>query len=186
MDGTFYTYPKNFYQLFIIYYVQNYKYKPFAYFLLPNKPQVAYEKMFDFVVLKNVGIKNISNIIVDFEAAIENGLMNKFANVVIRYCVFHYSQAVYRKLKSLGLETKYRKNTEFRLHIKCILCFSFIPENYRKPVFKSLAKEFLSLFSEIKERDFINYYYQNWYQGNYFRNDDLYLYEDCFRYSTYK
>ncbi|KAK6090507.1 hypothetical protein P3W45_000604 [Vairimorpha bombi] len=57
---------------------------------------VAYEKMFDFVVLKNVGIKNISNIIVDFEAAIENGLMNKFANVGItsEMMIFIYTRIV--------------------------------------------------------------------------------------------
>ena len=55
-------------------------------------------------------INNIDNFIIDFDLSIENVI----SETTIRFCFFHYSRAVYRKLKALGLSKLYREDKKFR------------------------------------------------------------------------
>ena len=55
-------------------------------------------------------INNIDNLIIDFDLSIENVI----SETTIRFCLFHYSRAVYRKLKALGLSKLYREDKNFR------------------------------------------------------------------------
>jgi len=56
------------------------------------------------------GINNIDNLIIDFDLLIENVI----SETMIRFCIFHYSLAVYRKLKALGLSKLYREGKKFK------------------------------------------------------------------------
>ena len=55
-------------------------------------------------------INNIDNLIIDFDLSIENVI----SETTIRFCLFHYSRAVYRKLKALGLSKLYREGKKIR------------------------------------------------------------------------
>lgn len=173
LDGTFYTCPKGFYQLMIFFSVKNYKHTPFAYFLVPDKTQKTYELIYD-ILIKSSQLKQMENIIVDFELALEKSLCAKFKNINIRFCLFHYSQTIYRKLRSLGLDMLYRRNIDFRFLIKCLLCFVFVKENDRKATFKLISTEILDRYRDKNVVELMNYYYNNWYKSRAFRNDDLY------------
>jgi len=56
------------------------------------------------------GTNNIDNLIIDFDLLIENVI----SKTTIRFCLFHYSRAVYRKLKALGLSKLYREDKKIR------------------------------------------------------------------------
>ncbi|KAL4241148.1 hypothetical protein ACF0H5_001926 [Mactra antiquata] len=49
------------------------------------------------------------SVVADFKAAIWQGLMDVFPDSNIHGCAFHFSQALWRKVKELGPQTAYNK-----------------------------------------------------------------------------
>lgn len=73
MDGTFYSCPKPFTQLFTIHGVQNNIYIPLAFFLLPDKSESTYSGCFSFLIDRVDSFEMClcpANVFVDFEQAI--------------------------------------------------------------------------------------------------------------------
>ena len=77
------------------------------------------------------GINNIDNLIIDFDLSIENVI----SEAMIRFWLFHYSRAVYRKLKALGLSKLYRKGKELRFLLNVHFAFVFVVEEERENFF---------------------------------------------------
>ena len=48
-------------------------------------------------------------------------------NTNIFFCMFHFSQCVWRKIQKLGLVTNYLNDADFMLYVKCINSLAFVP-----------------------------------------------------------
>jgi len=76
VDGTFYSCPKYFYQLFTVHIFKNRHYIPFSYFLLPDKCANTYANAFRCIVEKwsaqNLQF-NPTTLVADFEESIHVG-----------------------------------------------------------------------------------------------------------------
>ena len=55
---------------------------------------------------------------VDFENALWRALHSIFPDTVIKGCVFHQTQAVWRKIQDLGLATPYKENKKVHSFIR--------------------------------------------------------------------
>ena len=111
VDGTFIC-PNNFAQMLIVlgYDPIVEKKYPLSFILINNKNQLGYEctlKNFkDIITLGNKSKINIISYTTDFENALINAMKKNFSSCRGIGCLFHYSQALMRNIKSLGLYIK--------------------------------------------------------------------------------
>jgi hypothetical protein len=95
---------------------------------LPNKKEETYLRMWD-VIMKKITKDGREMIIpqsvsVNFESATIKILQKLFAGVPVVGCLFHFRQAIWRKLNEIDLSQLYFRDIEW-LHIVCSL--SFVP-----------------------------------------------------------
>lgn len=112
VDGTFYSAPKQFTQVFTLHGLHDNVYMPLVFFLLPNKTQQIYEKAFYYLIdicKQNKFMFNPHSIYADFELAIHLAIRQVIPNSQICGCRFHLGQSWYKKIQELGLSTEYNK-----------------------------------------------------------------------------
>lgn len=115
MDGTFDFCPKFFTQLFTIHGYKNGHYVPLVFCLLPDKKQSTYQTCLNMLCQK-CSESDLQfypkSVVIDFETAIHNAIMDTWEEARVSGCRFHLSQAWYRKIHSLGLSQDYKNHTE--------------------------------------------------------------------------
>jgi hypothetical protein len=123
-DGTFYTSPKEYTQIFTVHWKIRNSYFPIVHCFLKDKKESCYVCVFEY--LKNFLSDSFpKNIIVDLEYALINAVEKVFPNTNIGLCLFHYGQSIWRNIQSKGLTCMYKENVDFRFKIKMILCLPF-------------------------------------------------------------
>ena len=103
--GTFDTVPRIFFQLYTIHAdVFDYTF-PCIYAVCLRKTGTTYERIFSHLMESSSRtILNFSPIMIDFEVAAINAIINKFPNSVIKGCLFHMNQYLWLKYKSMGFQ----------------------------------------------------------------------------------
>lgn len=170
-DGTFFTCPNGFYQLFTIFGSVNDNYYPLVYCLLSSKTTKLYTKVLEKI--KSFLTKvNLIYVITDFESAIKTSFESVFSNIHVYFCYFHFCQSLFRKFTILGFKKLYEENGEIRRFFKCITALAFVPENsviieYQK------VKEIYTNCLNINITQFLEYF------------EKTYLFSDCFSYLSW-
>ena len=161
-DGTFDVAPDNFYQLYSLHAVRNNKVFPCLYALFTNKRQKMYEEFFSIVKENCEGFAPDS-ITFDFEMAALNAAKLAFPEALVHGCYFHLRKSIYRKIQSLGLQTKYGTNKVFNHQIKMFSCLAFVPIEDFDAALQALIKH--TSFKDPSEIDFAQYF-QKTYAGS--------------------
>ncbi|KAG0431886.1 hypothetical protein DMUE_5537 [Dictyocoela muelleri] len=158
-DGTFYSSPKGFSQVFIIHGIYFGVSLPLIYIIMKHKSQIAYINMWkEIIKLINYEPKYF---IVDFEIGIYNSIMQVFNGIEIYGCNFHFSQIVVRFLKESKIITFYKNETDFRKYVKYTLLLSYIPIekiDYEFAKIQKLKKDLwhYDLFYDFFIKNFLN------------------------------
>lgn len=92
---------------------------------------------------------------VDYEAALRSGIISNFATVSINGCWFHYCQAIIKKIKSLGLGNRYRRNRSLRNAVHQLLCLPLLPPAQILIVYNTVL-------SEINDQELSEYFTDYW------------------------
>ena len=103
IDGTFRIVPKPFYQCLIVMVFDNQTdaYVPVFYILLTSKKEKVYDKALQ-QMNDAVGDKiNPSSVTCDYERGLHNSISRAFPKAIINGCLFHWKQAIRRKLADL-------------------------------------------------------------------------------------
>jgi hypothetical protein len=105
VDCTFSIVPKGFYQcLIIMVYSQPHKsYVPVFYVLLPNKQEMTYIYCMQAINFICGNELNPHSFTCDFEKALLNALQLQFPKANQILCLFHWKQAIKRKLEALHI-----------------------------------------------------------------------------------
>lgn len=114
-DGTFYVVPKQFHQLYTLHGCFNGHYVPLVFGLLPDKSETSYTQFLDAVVSQcsAMGLTlNVQTVLLDFEKATHNAFQTIFPLAEVKCCRFHFGQAVFRKIKQIGLQPTYINNED--------------------------------------------------------------------------
>lgn len=112
-DATFSSCPKPFYQLFIIHgevdsSVTLTATVPLIYVLMPDKKEDTYRTVLQLIKSQLPAFQP-KKYHCDFEVAELNSFRKEFPSVSLRGCYFHWSKAVWKKAKSLGIKSKFDK-----------------------------------------------------------------------------
>ncbi|XP_071177801.1 uncharacterized protein [Mytilus edulis] len=177
-DGTFYTSPTQFFQLYTLHAKVDEVMYPLVFRLLLNKSEQTYDRLFN--LLKTACQQHHPQLapqifFTDFEIAIRNSAQRAFANITLRGCFFHFTQCIWRKTQNLGLATAYKNNEDLRLLVRRAAVLPLVPPQLVEDVwFTALedAEEFA-----INTTAFADYVTEYWVEGynrqhwNHFSNE---------------
>ncbi|KAL8610282.1 hypothetical protein ACOMHN_062014 [Nucella lapillus] len=130
MIGTFYTCPRLFYQLFSIHVECNGQLFPMMFTFLPDKSQLTYQRLFRLMKARAavMGLEFApSKVRTDFEQAIIMSVRLEFPRARVVGCLFHFCQALWKKVKALGGVVQYKEDEETRKYIRRCAALAFVP-----------------------------------------------------------
>jgi len=119
----------------------------------------------------------VRQVTVDFEKALWSALREVLPTVKIQGCVFHWTQAVWRKVQELGLQTAYSGNDAVYKYIGKVMALPFLP--YR---------EILPMFARPEAQDqtekltsLVNYVKRQWIESQVFTPRNWCIYKQPIR-----
>jgi hypothetical protein len=77
-------------------------------------------------------------VVIDFECALWLAVANVFSSASIQGCVFHWTQAIWRKVQGLGLSTAFHKDDATHKYIKRLMALPFLPHEHIAQMFEQL------------------------------------------------
>ncbi|CAF4419126.1 unnamed protein product, partial [Rotaria magnacalcarata] len=118
MDGTFSTTPPFFDQVFTIHALKYETSFPCIFGVLPDRKRTTYKHLFK--ILKGLAVSmnrtfKPARVMSDYEASIITAVANEFPQAIHSGCFFHFTQAIYRRIQSLGLITSYSQDSDIRI-----------------------------------------------------------------------
>ncbi|XP_065927384.1 uncharacterized protein [Magallana gigas] len=129
-DGTFYTCPSLFYQIFTIHIMTDDQMTPVVYALLPGKNQATYTRLFTLLSDKMNGLGlqfSPTSVLADFETAVHNSIRDVFPGITTKGCFFHFTQAVWRLAQITGLQIPYREDDNVKKLIRRAAVLPIVP-----------------------------------------------------------
>jgi hypothetical protein len=130
VDGTFYTCPRLFHQLFTFHIEEEGTVYPVIFALLPDKTRRTYERVFQMVKQRArfLGLQfQPPKLQTDYEQAIISAVRCEFPGSRLVGCMFHYGQCLWRKVQSLGGAEEYTAEAETRQYIRRCAALAFVP-----------------------------------------------------------
>ncbi|CAF0789209.1 unnamed protein product [Didymodactylos carnosus] len=115
-DGTFYTCPSIFYQIYSIHAYYDGTSSPCVFALLEGKSEETYADLF-LVILRKMSefqlVIRLRTITIDFELGVSNVFAKDYPSIIVRGCLFYFEQSLYHKFVDLGLKTQYKDDETF-------------------------------------------------------------------------
>ena len=130
IDATFAVVSKPFYQCLIVMIFDDTLqiYIPILYILMTNKSQKMYRNALEWIFKLSGRRINPQTVTCDFELALINAIQGIFPFSKINGCLFHWKQAIRRKLLSLKLSNE-KEIVEIAMHNNSIDLLTVIPVN---------------------------------------------------------
>ena len=90
-------------------------------------------------------------------------------------CNFHWTQAITKKIKALGLWAAYNNNEGTHCYIKRIMVIPSLPQEHTQPAFAQLQKQAPADSSALM--DLCNYVDQTWFKSSLWQADNGCVYQ---------
>ena len=137
-DGTFHVAPKLFFQLFTIFIQVGNHALPAIHVLMTNKSELLYEAVLE-KILEMIPNFQPKLAIGDFEKASRNAFRNTFSSIEVSGCLFHYTRAIWKKVKKLELSTTYVRNFHLNKWVRTIMALPMLPKEEIISVYRFLS-----------------------------------------------
>ena len=105
----------------------------------------------------------------DYEKAPRNAFRTIFTSIDISGCLFHYSKAIWKKVKKLQLSSSYIKNPELNKWIRFVMTLPMLPKEEIVAAYQLLTDMSLSNLNQIEIgllRKLKSYIKREWIQRN--------------------
>ena len=160
-DGTIYTVPKQFYQLWTLFLTVGRHAIPAIHCLLTNKDEELYVAVIQ-KIREIVPQLEADCVMSDWEQAARNAVKRVYPGIRVNGCWFHYTQAIWRKIQKCGLASTYRGNSECASFVKKIMAVPFLPAELILPTYTLLQIPTLQQSQMDKLEVFLNYFKKQW------------------------
>ena len=161
MDGTFKSAPEMFTQVYSIHVKVMECMVPVVVALLPKRDTQTYRRMFQLLqqAAERFGHRlQPQTVCIDFEKAMIECVNQLFPSSRIRGCLFHFTQAIWRKVQALGLTNKYTENQSFNRLVRRSSALPLIP-------LESVDEVWMEALNELTDEDvipFMDYVTTTW------------------------
>ena len=161
-DGTFFIVPKIFTQLFVISVRIETRFIPVFFILMTTKLYHHYLLVLNKIKILVPGfLPKLA--IGDFEKASMGAWRDSFPDIKIRGCLFHYKQAIVKKLASLNLKSFFCKNPSANCFFNLFMGLGFLPQNKMIETFQLLSSaQFGNDIQMSNIRKFLRYFERTW------------------------
>ena len=170
MDGTFYSCPNHFYQLYTLHgefkFGNNTNMIPHLFVLLPSKKKSVYLRMFAMIKSSAIDahlVFNPANFQIDFEHAMISAIKTSFPHSQIHGCFFHYAQAIWRKVQFLKLTNDFKTNIIVKKTIRRVAALPFLPTNIIVGIWYNIKRE---ASDNIALNTFLTYAFDTWVKSD--------------------
>ena len=136
-DGTFYTVPVQFCQLWTIFVAVGRHSLAAIHCLMTSKSQELYSMILENLVI-NVPNFLPSASMSDWEPAARNAFKQVYPNIKLHGCWFHFTQRIWIKVQKLGLSESFRNNPEVRKYVRQLMAIPFLPAALIIPTYRFL------------------------------------------------
>lgn len=177
-DGTFYSCPRVFYQIYTIHAAVDGQMYPLVFAFLPNKTEQTYLRFLS--LLKDVVRERIQTVftpeivMLDFEMAMRNALKAALPLCTLRLCFFHYTQCIWRKTQAVGLALRYREDDAIQKLVRRAAVLPLVPVNLVEDVWFAALEDIDDTSDAV--RRFTDYVTETWVESerrewNHFDNE---------------
>ena len=112
-DGTFYTVPTQFGQLWTIFVAVGRHTLPALHCLMTAKSQELYKAVLESISAKIPHFRPVASMS-DWEPAARNAINEVYPQITVYGCWFHYTQCIWRKTQKLGLSNAFKNNIQIQ------------------------------------------------------------------------
>ena len=160
-DGTFYTVPIQFCQLWTIFVAVGRHTLPAIHCLMTSKSQDLYRS-----ILENLRIKapdfHPSASMSDWEPAARNAFKQIYPDIKLYGCWFHFTQRIWLKTQKLGLSESFKSNPEVTKYIRQLMAIPFLPPPLLSPTFNFLQMPSLEIPEMLNLEKLKKYFRKRW------------------------
>ena len=150
-DGTFFTVPTQFSQLWAIFVAVGRHALPALHCLMTVKSQDLYKAVLEDISVKIPQFKPQSSML-DWEPAARNAIKEMYPQIAICGCWFHYTQCIWRKIQKLGLSSTFKNDIRVQTFVKQLMAIPFLPASLINPDYSCIQLE------KVKLEQLQNYY----------------------------
>jgi hypothetical protein len=100
---------------------------------MKKKEVESYKKILNILNSKQENLCP-KNILVDFEASSYAAFKEIYPSTKIFGCIFHLGQILWRRVQHYGMTNFFKNSFENMMHLKMILCMSFIPVEKKRSI----------------------------------------------------
>lgn len=176
IDGTFKVVRKPFQQLLSINtFVMSgdfAKQVPMVFVAMSSKKKNDYKKVLKEILNALPTPPAVEQVTLDFEAAMWVALRNVLPKVQLQGSVFHWTQAVWRKIQELGLQVLYLRDEGTSKYLRKLMELPFLPSHEIPAMFESLKEDATSPVL----RELTRYIENQWVKSHIFTPNDWSVY----------
>ena len=101
---------------------------PLVFVLMSGRKKCDYKAVLDKLsdILGNCRVRNL---VIDFERAVWKAFPAAFPGLEITGCLFHWTQALWRKVQELGLQWAYNNDKDVHSYVKRLMALPFLPSD---------------------------------------------------------
>lgn len=184
-DGTFYSAPQMFYQLYVFHFVTVDFSTPAIYALLPNKQKETYKILLNILkrmaIVRNLEFKPL-RYIVDFESGMIEAIKEELPRTRVSGCLFHLNQSIFRNLSDKGLREMYNSDQTFRMKIRKLMALPFLNRESIVDRYREIINELISTESNHQRNNII--LFLNYFTTTYINHDAKFPIELWCQYKT--
>ena len=173
-DGTFFTVPIQFFQLWTIFVAVGKHSLPAIHCLMTAKSQDVYQAVLENISIRLPHFKPLASMS-DWEPAARNAIKEVFPHIKVYGCWFHFTQRIWMKTQKLALSQGFRNNHEITKYIKQLMAIPFLPSSLINPTFGFLQIPTLEQTEMVKVEKLKKYFQKRWLSQ--IKPEELSIYE---------